>query len=140
METKEIIDALQMKRSLIRISHEIIEHNRGVEDIVLIGIKTRGEILARRLADIICNVEDISVPCFALDVSHWRRTVRAAMDAIMHYGRAREIQLAVLVDRGHRELPIRADYIGKNIPSSLREVIRVRVSEIDGNDGVSISK
>ena len=72
METKEIIDALQMKRSLIRISHEIIEHNRGVEDIVLIGIKTRGEILARRLADIICNVEDISVPCFALDVSHWR--------------------------------------------------------------------
>ena len=67
METKEIIDALQMKRSLIRISHEIIEHNRGVEDIVLIGIKTRGEILARRLADIICNVEDISVPCFALD-------------------------------------------------------------------------
>ena len=171
METKEIIDALQMKRSLIRISHEIIEHNRGVEDIVLIGIKTRGEILARRLVDIICTVEDVSVPCFALEGSHWRderekpyplpmeslpvkdkkvilvddvlfkgRTVRAAMDAIMHYGRAREIQLAVLVDRGHRELPIRADYIGKNIPSSLREVIRVRVSEIDGNDGVSISK
>ena len=74
------------------------------------------------------------------DVLFKGRTVRAAMDAIMHYGRAREIQLAVLVDRGHRELPIRADYIGKNIPSSLREVIRVRVSEIDGNDGVSISK
>ena len=72
METKEIIDALQIKRSLIRISHEIIEHNRGVEDIVLIGIKTRGEILAGRLADIICNVEDVRVPCFALDVSHWR--------------------------------------------------------------------
>lgn len=171
METKEIIDALQVKRSLVRISHEIIEHNRGVEDIVLIGIKTRGEILANRLADIIENVEAVKVPCFALDVSHWRddreepyplpkdslpvkdkkvilvddvlfkgRTVRAAMDAIMHYGRAREIQLAVLVDRGHRELPIRADYIGKNIPSSLSEVIRVRVSEIDGNDGVYLSK
>ena len=171
METKEIIDALQVKRSLVRISHEIIEHNRGVEDIVLIGIKTRGEILANRLADIIENVESVKVPCFALDVAHWRddreepyplpksslpvkdkkvilvddvlfkgRTVRAAMDAIMHYGRAREIQLAVLVDRGHRELPIRADYIGKNIPSSLSEVIRVRVSEIDGNDGVYLSK
>lgn len=171
METKEIVDALGLKRSLIRITHEIIEHNRGVEDIVLVGIKTRGEFLARRLAENIRSVEQVEVDHFALDVSHWRddleeayplpegslpvkdkkvilvddvlfkgRTVRAAMDAIMHYGRAKEIQLAVLVDRGHRELPIRADYIGKNIPSSLSEVIRVRVSEIDGNDGIYISK
>lgn len=171
METKEIIDALGLKRSLTRITHEIIEHNKGVDDIVFVGIKTRGEILAKRLADNIEMVEHRTVECYALDVSHWRddleeahplpsqelpvkdkkvilvddvlfkgRTVRAAMDAIMHYGRAKEIQLAVLVDRGHRELPIRADYIGKNIPSALQEKIRVKVQEIDGCDGVYISK
>lgn len=171
METKEIIDALGLKRSLTRITHEIIEHNKGIEDIVIIGIKTRGDILARRLAAHMETVEHHKVPCFALDVAHWRddreapypipdlvlpvkdkkvilvddvlfkgRTVRAAMDAIMHYGRAKEIQLAVLVDRGHRELPIRADYIGKNIPSSLQEQVRVKVSEIDECDGVYISR
>lgn len=171
MEIKEIVDAIGLKRSLIRITHEIIERNKGVEDIVLIGIKTRGEFLAKRLAKNILDVEQIEVPCFSLDVSHWRddqeepyplpehslpvkdkkvilvddvlfkgRTVRAAMDAIMHYGRAKEIQLAVLVDRGHRELPIHADYIGKNIPSSLTEAIRVRVEEVDGNDGIYINK
>ena len=171
MDTKEIIDELGMKRSLTRITHEIIEHNKGIHDIVLIGIKTRGEILANRLKDLIYQVEGANVACYALDVSHWRddkeettklpkldlpvkdkkvilvddvlfkgRTVRAAMDAIMYYGRANEIQLAVLVDRGHRELPIRADYIGKNIPSSLQEDIRVKVKEIDHVDGVYISK
>lgn len=171
MDTKEIIDALGMKRSLTRITHEIIEHNKGIHDIVLIGIKTRGEILANRLCESIYQVEQKRVECYALDVSHWRddkeettslpqlnlpvkdkkvilvddvlfkgRTVRAAMDAIMFFGRAKEIQLAVLVDRGHRELPIRADYIGKNIPSSLQEVIRVKVEEIDAIDGVYISK
>ena len=171
METKEIIDAMSLRRSMIRITHEIIEHNKGIEDIVIVGIKTRGAILASRLATMIEEVEGNHVPCFSLDVSHWRddleqahplpeqvlpvkdkrvilvddvlfkgRTVRAAMDAIMHYGRAREIQLAVLVDRGHRELPIRADYIGKNIPSSLQEKIRVKVEEIDGQDGVYISR
>lgn len=171
METKEILDEIGMRRSMTRIAHEIIEHNKGVEDVVFVGIKTRGEILANRLCDMIAHIEDCKVPCFALDVSHWRddleeaypipdlempvkgkkvvlvddvlfkgRTVRAAMDAIMHFGRASEIQLAVLVDRGHRELPIRADYIGKNIPSSLQEVIRVKVKEIDQQDGVYISK
>lgn len=171
METREILDELGMKRSLTRIAHEIIEHNKGVDDLVFIGIKTRGEILANRLADMIDSIEDVKLPCYALDVSHWRddkeeaypipelempvkdkkvvliddvlfkgRTVRAAMDAIMHYGRAKEIQLAVLVDRGHRELPIRADFIGKNIPSSLQEVIRVKVKEIDKHDGIYISK
>lgn len=171
METKEILDALGIKRSLTRIAHEIIEQNKGVEDLVVIGIKTRGEILAHRLAELIEGIEHTTIPCYALDVRHWRddkeeayplpdmqlpvkdkkvilvddvlfkgRTVRAAMDAIMHFGRAREIQLAVLVDRGHRELPIRADFIGKNIPSSLQEVIKVKVCEIDEYDGIYISK
>lgn len=171
MQTIEIMDALSIKRSLTRITHEIIEYNKGVEDIVLIGIKTRGEYLAKRLSAMIQRVENISIPCYGLDVSHWRddreepypipdlalpvkgkkvvlvddvlfkgRTVRAAMDAIMHFGRASEIQLAVLVDRGHRELPIRANYIGKNIPSSLQEKILVRVCEIDTNDTVCINK
>lgn len=171
METKEILDTIGVRRSLTRIAHEIIEHNKGVEDLVFVGIKTRGEILAKRLSDMIEHIEDCKVPCYALDVRHWRddreeaypipdlempvkgkkvilvddvlfkgRTVRAAMDAIMHFGRANEIQLAVLVDRGHRELPIRADYIGKNIPSSLQEVIRVKVMEIDEHDGIYISK
>ena len=171
METKEILDEIGMRRSMTRIAHEIIEHNKGVNDVVFVGIKTHGQILANRLCDMIEHIEDCKVPCYALDVSHWRddleeaypipdlempvkgkkvvlvddvlfkgRTVRAAMDAIMHFGRASEIQLAVLVDRGHRELPIRADYIGKNIPSSLQEVIRVKVKEIDQQDGVYISK
>lgn len=171
METKEIMDAQGIRRSLTRIAHEIIERNKGVEDVILVGIQTRGIHLADRLAGIIEQVEGTSIPCYPLDISHWRddletahplpqeilpvkdkkviliddvlfkgRTVRAAMDAIMHYGRAKEIQLAVLVDRGHRELPIRADYIGKNIPSSLHEVIRVKVVEVDNEDCVYISK
>lgn len=171
MDTKEIIDTLGMKRSLTRIAYEIIEHNRGIQDIVFVGIQTRGEFLAQRLVANIEHVEGHTIPCFALDVSYWRddlehphpipdfalplknkkvilvddvlfkgRTVRAAMDAIMHFGRAKEIQLAVLIDRGHRELPIRADYIGKNIPSSLHEKILVKVQEIDACDGVYICK
>lgn len=171
METKEILDAIGIRRSLTRIAHEIIEHNKGVDDLVFVGIKTRGEILAHRLVEMMKTIEGVEVACYALDVSHWRddleeaypipdlqmpvknkkvilvddvlfkgRTVRAAMDAIMHFGRATEIQLAVLVDRGHRELPIRADYIGKNIPSALQEVIRVKVDEIDGHDGIYLSK
>lgn len=171
METKEIMDAQGIRRSLTRIAHEIIERNKGVEDVILVGIQTRGIHLADRLTGIIEQVEGTSIPCYPLDISHWRddletahplpqeilpvkdkkviliddvlfkgRTVRAAMDAIMHYGRAKEIQLAVLVDRGHRELPIRADYIGKNIPSSLHEVIRVKVVEVDNEDCVYISK
>lgn len=171
METKEILDTLGMKRSLTRIAHEIIEHNKGIEDVILVGIMTRGLPLAKRLATMIESVEGTSVPVFALDISNFRddlenrhplphldlpvkdkkvilvddvlfkgRTVRAAMDAIMYSGRAKEIQLAVLVDRGHRELPIRADYIGKNIPSSLQEAVHVNVAEIDEFDGVFISK
>lgn len=171
MEIKEILDAQGMRRSLTRITHEIIERNKGIDNVILVGIKTRGEYLANRLAAMIEKVEGTKVEVYALDIQHWRddledkqpistpplpvkdkkiilvddvlfkgRTVRAAMDAIMHYGRAKEIQLAVLVDRGHRELPIRADFIGKNIPSSLQEVIRVKVEEIDNVDGIYIIK
>ena len=165
---KEIMDANAMRRSMIRLAHEIIEKNKGTENLVLVGIKTRGEYLARRLCEMINSFEESNVPVVSLNISAWRddvdgkdaviehlgidvkdkiivlvddvlykgRTVRAAMDGVMHYGRAKEIHLAVLIDRGHRELPIRADYVGKNVPTSEKEDIRVRVNEIDGSDGV----
>ena len=166
---KEILDEAGIRRSLIRITHEILERNKGVEDIILVGIVTRGASLAKRLAQNLETFEQKSVPYFALDISYWRddlekpqdipnfkldvqnkkvilvddvlfkgRTVRAAMDAIMSFGRAKEIQLAVLVDRGHRELPIRADYVGKNIPSAIDEDIRVKTMEDDAIDGIYI--
>ena len=168
---KEIMDASSMKRSLVRMAHEIVEKNKGVEGLVLVGIKTRGEFLAERLKSMIDQFEECDIPCDSLDISSWRddgrqadpdehplsvsvqdkivilvddvlykgRTVRAAMDGIMSYGRPRAIHLAVLVDRGHRELPIRADYVGKNVPTSLNEAVSVLVSEIDECDGVYIS-
>lgn len=169
MEKKLIMDDLAIQRSLKRITHEIIEHNKGVDNIILVGIRSRGVYLARRLAALIRSFEQVEIPVYALDVSFWRddhkrtqsrseaipvqdrkvilvddvlfkgRTIRAAMDAITSFGRAREIQLAVLVDRGHRELPIRADYIGKNIPSALHEQILVRVEEIDHESAVYIT-
>ena len=162
MKQKEILDAQAMRRSLTRIAHEIIEHNKGVDNIIIVGIKTRGEFLAKRLVEIIENVEGTRVEYASLDIRHplpetalnvadkkviliddvlfKGRTVRSAMDAIMYYGRAKEIQLAALIDRGHRDLPIRADYIGKNIPRSLQEQIQVRVREIDEVDAVYITK
>ena len=168
---KEIMDASSMKRSLVRMAHEIVGKNKGVEGLVLVGIKTRGEFLAERLKQMIDQFEECDIPCDSLDISSWRddiergevqppvlgvpvqdrivilvddvlykgRTVRAAMDGIMHFGRPRAIHLAVLVDRGHRELPIRADYVGKNVPTSLNEDVKVLVSETDGQDGVYIS-
>ena len=169
MEKKLIMDDLAIHRSLKRITHEIIEHNKGVDNIILVGIRSRGVYLARRLAALIRSFEQVEIPVYALDVSFWRddhkrtqsrseaipvqerkvilvddvlfkgRTIRAAMDAITSFGRAREIQLAVLVDRGHRELPIRADYIGKNIPSALHEQILVRVEELDHESAVYIT-
>ena len=168
MEKKLIMDDLAIQRSLKRITHEIIEHNKGIDDIILVGIRSRGVYLARRLAALIKSFEHAEIPVYALDVS-WRddhkrtqnrseaipvqerkvilvddvlfkgRTIRAAMDAITSFGRAREIQLAVLIDRGHRELPIRADYIGKNIPSALHEQIMVRVEELDHENAVYIT-
>lgn len=169
MEKKLIMDDLAIQRSLKRITHEIIEHNKGVDNIILVGIRSRGVYLARRLAALIRSFEQVEIPVYSLDVSFWRddhkrtqsrseaipvqerkvilvddvlfkgRTIRAAMDAITSFGRAREIQLAVLVDRGHRELPIRADYIGKNIPSALHEQILVRVEELDHESAVYIT-
>lgn len=174
-QTKSVIlDEEKMGRSLTRMAHEIIEKNRGVEEVVLVGIHTRGVPLARRLQEKILQIEGITVPLGELDITFYRddltarsevpvvkpaqlpfsvankivvlvddvlytgRTIRAAMDALMDLGRAQKIQAAVLVDRGHRELPIRADYVGKNVPTSHQEMIAVELSEIDGADQVTI--
>jgi len=163
-----------IRRSLARIAHEIIERNRTAKNLVLVGMRTRGVPLARRLAANMENHEDFKIPVGALDISLYRddlsslnpqptvqrtdipvnidgqtvvlvddvlytgRSTRAAMDALIDLGRPRSIQLAVLIDRGHRELPIRPDYVGKNIPSSRHEDIKVHLQETDGIDGVVI--
>ena len=169
-----LLDEKSIKRSLIRISHEIIEKNKGVEDIVLIGIKRSGYPLAERISECIENIEGIKVPVGSLDITLYRddltnisempkvkndqldlevkgkkviivddvlytcRTARAAIDAIIDLGRPSAIQLAVLIDRGHKELPIRADYVGKNVPTSKDEIVKVEIEEIDENDSVKI--
>ncbi|WP_063556975.1 bifunctional pyr operon transcriptional regulator/uracil phosphoribosyltransferase PyrR [Clostridium ljungdahlii] len=168
-----ILDEKAMNRTLKRISHEILEKNRGTEDIILVGIKRRGYPLAKRIAENIYNIEGIKLKVEDVDIGLYRddltslagqpvlkgsnvidvenkkiilvddviytgRTARAAIDAIIHSGRPKLIQLAVLVDRGHRELPIRADYVGKNIPTSRNEMISVEIAEIDKNDSVKI--
>ncbi len=162
-----------IRRALGRISHEILEHNRGIEDLILVGIQTRGVILARRLAQNIVEFEGSQVPVAELDIGLYRddlqqrarplvkpssfpvgiqdmkvvladdvlytgRTIRAAMDALNDFGRPQQVQLAILLDRGHRELPIRPDYVGKNIPTSLEEQVKVRLTEVDGVDEVAI--
>jgi len=169
-----IMDEEKIRRSLVRIAHEIIEKNKGTENLALIGIRRRGVPLAERLASIIKDIEGVNVPVGMLDITLYRddltslaqqpqvhkteinfsvidktivlvddvlytgRTARAALDAIIDLGRPRSIQLAILIDRGHRELPIRADYVGKNVPTSKREVIEVRLREIDGKEEVVI--
>jgi len=174
MPEKVLVSSEEISRALARIAHEIVEKNKGAEDIVLVGLWTRGVPLARRLATIIENLEKVSVPVGALNIDPYRddifdlelnrviqrtdipgdindkkiilvddvlytgRSIRAAMDALMDLGRPSSIQLAVLVDRGHRELPIRADYAGKNIPSSTDEKIQVQLVETDGVDRVTI--
>ncbi len=167
---KLLIDKTGMNRSLTRMAHEIIEKNKGVENVVLVGIKTRGIFLAKRLKEYIDKFENTNILCTEIDISFWRddivdgsyeihnldvdvrnkivvliddvlfsgRTVRAAMDGIFHNARAKEIQLAVLVDRGHRELPIRADYVGKNIPTSTNENVVVLIDEVDNDEGIYI--
>jgi len=172
----EIMDEKALDRALTRISHEIIERNKGVEGLVLLGIKTRGVSLAKRLCEKIRNIEGNVLPVGTLDITRHRddikdmkdiprenltdicfdingkkvvlvddvlytgRTVRAAMDAIVDIGRPLSIQLAVLVDRGHRELPIRADYVGKNVPTSRSEMIIVNVREVDDKDAVLLGE
>ncbi|WP_407268033.1 bifunctional pyr operon transcriptional regulator/uracil phosphoribosyltransferase PyrR [Radiobacillus sp. PE A8.2] len=171
-----VLDASAIKRALTRIAHEILEKNKGVDGLMLVGIKTRGIPIAKRLREKIADIEGVEVPIGELDITLYRddlshatssnepklqearindrisgkniilvddvlftgRTVRAAMDAIVDQGRPSQIQLAVLVDRGHRELPIRADYIGKNIPTSQEEMIVVELGETDEQDQVSI--
>lgn len=168
----QIMDDKQMQRTITRMAHEIIERNKGVDNVLLIGIRRRGEPLARSIADAILRVEGTQIPVGSLDITFYRddlthvsadptlnrtevpfdvtgkivvlvddvlytgRTARAAMDATMDLGRAKCIQLAVLVDRGHRELPIRADFAGKNIPTAQSEFIRVNVTEYDGEMSV----
>ena len=169
-----LLDENAVRRSLIRISHEIIEKNKGVEDIVLIGIKRRGYPLAKRIAENIEKIEGVSVEVGYVDITLYRddiseiteipkvnsvdlgvevkgkkvilvddvlftcRTVRAAIEAIIDGWRPLSIQLAVLIDRGHKELPIRADYVGKNIPTSKNEIVSVAINEIDEEDSVKI--
>ena len=166
---RQIMNAADLQRALARVSHEILERNRGSADLVLVGIHTRGVPLSRRLAQNIQSFEGSVIPLAELDINLYRddlqarsspvvkptrfpvdiggktvvlvddvlftgRTVRAALDALNDVGRPRQVQLMVLIDRGHRELPLRADYVGKNIPTSLEEQVKVRLTETDGRD------
>lgn len=178
MEENTVMDRAAIKRALTRMTYEIIERNKGTGDIVIVGIKTRGEFLGQRMADRLKELEGVDVPFVALDISAYRddvdddavkeasnnllaessidltdkhiflvddvlqtgRTIRAAMDAVMDAGRASRISLAVLIDRGHRELPLRADIVGKNLPTSKSELVDVHLSEHDGKDEVVITK
>lgn len=168
-----VMDAAEIERSLTRIAHQILEANRGADNLALVGIVTRGDLLAKRLADKIEEIEGKRVPLGSLDISFYRddyrtmfapeihetrinfsldgkdvvlvddvlytgRTIRAALDAIMDLGRPKTVQLAVLVDRGHRELPIRADYVGKNVPSARDENVRLFLEEVDSVSAVEI--
>lgn len=176
MKQRVLIDEQAINRALTRITHEILEKNKGTEDLVLVGIKTRGSYLARRIYQNIIEIEEQRVPVGDLDITLYRddlsekgdkaliqgsaidfdvtdkivvlvddvlftgRTVRAALDALIDIGRPRLIQLAVLIDRGHREFPIKSDYIGKNIPTSQEENILVQLHEIDRQDQVVIQR
>jgi pyrimidine operon attenuation protein/uracil phosphoribosyltransferase len=173
-----VMDQAQIGRALTRIAHEIVERNRGADDLALVGVRTRGVPLARRIGGAVSGIAGDPVPTGALDITLYRddlmrqpvgpqpvvrrteipfsiddrrlllvddvlytgRTVRAALDALIDFGRPRSIQLIVLVDRGHRELPIKADYVGKNLPTSLKQSVQVRLEEIDGRDEVSIEE
>jgi pyrimidine operon attenuation protein / uracil phosphoribosyltransferase len=171
-----VMDAVRIGRSLARIAHEILERNRALEELALVGIRTRGVPLARRIAQTIREINQHEIPTGALDITLYRddlmrtavgaqplirrteipfsiddrrillvddvlytgRTIRAALDALIEFGRPKAIQLVVLVDRGHRELPIKADYVGKNLPTSPSESVQVHLTEIDGRDEVEI--
>lgn len=175
-EKTQIMTEEDIRRALVRISHEIVERNKGVRDLVIVGVARRGDHLARRIARIIEEIESAKVPVGTMDITLYRddldlfdhkptasktdipfeiddkrvilvddvlhkgRSVRAALDGLMDFGRPASIQLAVLVDRGHRELPIAADYVGKNIPTSRREWIDVALKEQDGEDRVAIAE
>src|SRR6185295_16278520 len=171
-----VMDGDRMGRTLTRIAHEILERNRAIDELALVGIRTRGVPLARRLKAIIAEINQHELPTGALDITLYRddlmrhavgtqpvvrstdipfsiddkrillvddvlytgRTIRAALDALIEFGRPRAIQLVVMVDRGHRELPIKADYVGKNLPTALSQSVQVHLAEIDGRDEVEI--
>ena len=150
----EIMDENTIRRAISRITYEILERNGGAENICVIGILSRGAVLAKRITDKIKELEKVDVPFGILDITHYRddakrvilvddvmytgRSTRAALDAIISRGRPQSIQLAVLIDRGHRELPVRPDYVGKNVPTAKDEIVKVMVSEKDGEDKVVI--
>ena len=170
------MDADQIRRAVKRIAHEIVERNRGIKDVVVVGIRRRGVFLAERIAEYLSNIESAPVPVGALDITLYRddfqvttskpvvgtteinedinekvvvlvddvlytgRTVRAALDELIDFGRPKQIQLAVLVDRGHREFPIKADYVGKNVPTSETELVEVHVTEMDEKDQVILGE
>ncbi len=174
----EVMDGERISRALTRIAHEILERNRGAGELALVGIRTRGVPIAKRLARALHDLNQHDVPTGALDITLYRddlmrnavgpqpvirrteipfsiderkillvddvlytgRTIRAALDALIDFGRPRAIQLVVLVDRGHRELPIKADYVGKNLPTSLKQSVQVRLQEVDGVDEVVIEE
>lgn len=171
-----VLDAEAIERALTRVAHEILERNKGTDQLALVGIRSRGDHIARRLRDKIRQIENVEVPTGIIDITLYRddlntsqqqpevrgtdipfpiegrrivlvddvlytgRTIRAALDALVDFGRPRSVQLVVLVDRGHRELPIRADYVGKNLPTALNESVRVRLQESNGRDEVVISR
>ncbi len=171
-----VMDAKTIERAQVRIAHEIVEKNKGAENMAVIGIQNRGAYLAERVAKLIEKIEGVQIPVGLMDITLYRddvqtkleqplvqkteilfdvvdkviilvddvlftgRTIRAALDQIIDFGRPKRIQLAVLVDRGHRELPIRADYVGKNIPTAKEDRVRVKIKEVDGEDSVSIIK
>lgn len=171
-----IMDAKQVERAMVRIAHEIVEQNMGTKDLMIIGIKRRGDTLGKRIAKLISGIEKTEIPYGAIDITFYRddlqtiahqpvvnqtdlhldvtgktvilvddvlytgRTVRAAIDEILDFGRPRSIELAILIDRGHRELPIKANYVGKNVPTSHKEIIAVRTQEEDGEEKVIIKE
>ena len=176
MSERRVLGADELRRALTRIAHEIVERNDGVAELVLVGIRSRGVPIARRLASLIDQHEGASVPVGSLDITYYRddltrlahapivkrsdleaevsgmtvvlvddvlytgRTVRAALDALTDHGRPRAVRLAALVDRGHRELPIRPDFVGKNLPTAVDEIVHVRLVETDGVDEVVIGE
>ena len=175
-EPKVVLDGEDMRRTLTRIAHEIVENGGDPDQLALVGIHRRGAVLAERLQRLIADLHDVDVPLGDLDISFYRddvttrggapvvhathldfgvdartvvivddvlftgRTVRAAIEALFDYGRPARVQLAVLADRGHRELPIRADYVGKNVPTARSEAVEVKVTEVDGRDEVVLTK